>query len=139
MVDSDIVLAKTASIRRSLERIAVTTGGDPSCLDDPDKQDIFILNLQRAAQGALDLASHIVADEGWGLPATLRETFKTLEERGAIDAELSSRLGRMVGFRKLAVHDYERLDLDVLKRILTDHIEDLEAFCQAALRLVKAG
>ena len=32
----------------------------------------------------------------------------------------------MVGFRNIAVHDYDRIDLDILKMILRDRLGDLE-------------
>lgn len=68
MVDQDILLAKIASIQKCLERIRRVTGGNCDSLDDPDVQDIFVLNLQRAVQAAIDLAAHQVADEKIGLP-----------------------------------------------------------------------
>lgn len=64
----DIVYAKIGIIKRCLKRIAQTTELDPAALDDFDKQDIFVLNLQRAAQAAIDLAAHITASEGLGVP-----------------------------------------------------------------------
>lgn len=58
MPDRDVVLAKVAAIQRCLKRIQETTQLDPASLDDIDKQDIFVLNLQRAVQAAIDLATH---------------------------------------------------------------------------------
>ena len=49
MPDKDIVLAKTAAVQRCLKRIKDTTKLKPDTLDDLNTQDIFILNLQRAA------------------------------------------------------------------------------------------
>ena len=106
MVDRDILLAKIASIRKCLERIRTVTNGTPESLNDPDIQDIFVLNLQRAVQAAIDLAAHLVADERIGLPANLKENFTLLESRQIIDAQLSKHLQSMVGFRNIAVHDY---------------------------------
>jgi uncharacterized protein YutE (UPF0331/DUF86 family) len=34
----------------------------------------------------------------------------------------------MVGFRNIAIHDYERLDLNILKALLQHHLVDLEEF-----------
>jgi len=75
MPDRDVVLAKVATIQRYLARIRDTTSLDPARLDDIDAQDIFILNLQRAIQASLDLAAHVVASEGLGLPERARESF----------------------------------------------------------------
>ncbi len=82
MVDQDILLAKVAAIHRCLERIRTVTGGDPESLVDLDRQDVFVLNLQRAVQAAIDLAVHIVSDESWGIPATLEEAFTLMAAHG---------------------------------------------------------
>lgn len=37
----------------------------------------------------------------------------------------------MVGFRNIAVRDYERLDREILKRILRERLGDLAAFAEA--------
>ena len=52
MPDKDIVMAKVASIQRCLKRIKESTNLAPESLDDIDKQDIFVLNLQRAVEAA---------------------------------------------------------------------------------------
>ena len=130
MFDRDILLAKIASIRKSLERIRAVTGGTSESLNDLDIQDIFVLNLQRAVQATIDLAAHLVADEKIGLPTNLKENFSLLESRQIIDPSLSRRLQAMVGFRNIAVHDYQQLDLTILKSILEHRLGDLDEFIQ---------
>ena len=130
MVDRDILLAKIASIRKCLERIRKVTRGDSQSLNDPDVQDIFVLNLQRAVQATIDLAAHLVADEKIGLPTNLKENFTLLESRQIIDAPLSRCLQAIVGFRNIAVHDYQQLDLVILKSILERRLGDLDEFVQ---------
>ncbi len=97
MVDRDILLAKIASIRKCLNRIRNVTGGVPEALNNQDIQDIFVLNLQRAVQAAIDLAAHLVADLKLGLPESLKENFALLEPGQIIDAALSARLQAMAG------------------------------------------
>ncbi|MCI0420599.1 MAG: DUF86 domain-containing protein [Acidobacteria bacterium] len=135
MVDRDIVLTKIAAIRRHLERIRETTRGRPESLDNLDIQDIFVLNLQRAVQAAIDLAAHVIAGEKLGLPESLKEHFVLLETAQIIDSSLSKPLQAMVGFRNIAIHDYERLDLNILKALIGRHLADLEEFSKkVALR-----
>lgn len=131
MVDQDILLAKIASIRKCLDRIRNVTGGVPESLDHQDTQDIFVLNLQRAVQAAIDLAAHLVADLKLGLPETLKENFALLETSQIVDAALSARLQAMDGFRNIAVHNYQQLNVAILKSILAHRISDLEHFVQA--------
>ena len=134
MPDRDIVLAKVASIQKCLARIADVTSLDPASLDDIDRQDIFVLNLQRAIKACLDLASHVVASESLGLPETMRDNFTLLNRGGVIDQKTASNMEKMTGFRNIAIHDYKAIDLDILKSILSKDLKDLEEFYSAVLR-----
>lgn len=137
MPDRDVVLAKVATIQRCLRRIKETTDLNPESLGDIDKQDIFILNLQRAIQAAIDLATHIIASEGLGLSDTIKGNFTLLKNAGIINEGLAHRMESMVGFRNIAVHDYQVIDIDILKSILTKHLKDIEDFYTTVLLYFK--
>jgi len=128
MPDRDVVLAKVAAIQKCLRRIKDVTGLDPDRLDELNTQDIFILNLQRAIQSTIDLATHFVASEGLGIPDTIRGNFVLLENAKIITKTLSKKMQSMVGFRNIAIHDYQTLDVDILKAILSKNLKDLEQF-----------
>ncbi|MEN2995455.1 MAG: DUF86 domain-containing protein [Acetomicrobium sp.] len=134
MPDKDIVLAKVATIQRCLDRIRDVTDLDPESLEDIDKQDIFVLNLQRAIQACIDLAAHAVASEHLGFPESIRDNFVILKERGVIGAELASRMLKMTGFRNVAVYNYQALDLNILKSILVNNLKDIEEFYSTLLQ-----
>ena len=133
MPDKDVVMAKIAIIQRCLKRIEETTGHIPESLDDIDKQDIFVLNLQRSVQAVIDLATHIVASEGLGLPDTIKDNFRMLLGKKIIDQGLAIKMERMVGFRNIAVHDYQSIDEEILKSILRKHLSDIEGFYRAVI------
>ena len=133
MPDKDIVLAKVAKIQKCLDRIRDVTGLYPESLEDIDKQDIFVLNLQRAIQACIDLAAYAISCENLGLPERVRDNFIILKEKGIIDAELASKMVKMTGFRNIAVHNYQTLDLDILKSILANNLKDIEEFYFALL------
>lgn len=134
MVDRDIVFAKISSIQRCLKRIKDVTKGDPESLKDLDVEEIVILNLQRVIQSSVDLAAHIVADEGWGMPRELRENFDLLSKNNVLTEDLTKRMRKMVGFRNIAVHEYETINTEILKSILRHQLKDLEEFYIKVLR-----
>lgn len=134
MVDQDIILEKVNNIQNCLKRIHEKTHGDPAFLEDFDIQDIFVLNLQRAIQATIDLAAHIIKDEGLGLPGELKENFILLEKAKIINKKLSEKMQNMVGFRNIAIHDYSRINIDILKAILAKHILDFEEFYKIVLK-----
>lgn len=128
MVERDVVLAKVAAIDRSLRRIAEVSDARDRYPTPRDADDLIVLHLQRASQSAIDLATHAVASEGYGLPASLADSFTLLEKNGVIDAELALRMRKMVGFRNVAVHQYEEVDGRVVEAIVSKHLGDLESF-----------
>jgi uncharacterized protein YutE (UPF0331/DUF86 family) len=138
-VTADAALAKLASIERCLHRIRSVTGGDPEAVEDLDVEEIVVLNLQRAIQAVIDLAAHVISGRRWGLPDSLKAHFRILTDQRVIDPELGSRLQAMVGFRNVAVHEYDRLDRDILKAMVANHLVDLEDFSRAIKTLLAAG
>jgi uncharacterized protein YutE (UPF0331/DUF86 family) len=130
----DVLLNKVAAIERALRRVREEYAGlDANLFENLTKQDAILLNLQRACESAIDLAMHLVRVERLGVPQETREAFALLAGAGRIDAEMAERLQKMVGFRNIAVHDYERLNLRVVQAIVTGRLADFERFCERAL------
>ena len=134
MVDSDVILAKVGIIKRCLFRIKEATGLKPESLEDITKQDVFVLNLRRSVQAAIDLAAHVVASEGYGIPRDLKDNFGLLSNAGVLSPDLSKKMEKMVGFRNIAVHEYQNLNMDILKAILASRLGDLEEFYSEVIR-----
>lgn len=128
MVDNDVLIAKVNSIQNYLKRIHDTVGGNPSTIDEIDIQDIVVLNLQRAIQLAIDIASHIISDEKLGIPQNLKDFFRILHDNKMLSLELKEKMEKMVGFRNIAVHDYQAINPKILKSIISHHLQDLENY-----------
>lgn len=134
---NDVILNKTTTIERCVNRIHDVYAGNPENLQDFTKQDSIILNIQRACEASIDLAMHIVSERKLGVPKSSREGFKLLQEAGIIDALLAKTLMNMVGFRNIAVHDYQALEIEILHAILEKHIDDFKAFTKTILQMEK--
>lgn len=136
----DVVLGKVEIIERCVRRVREVHAGDPVALrEDLTRQESVLLNLQRACEAAIDLAMHLVRVDGLGLPKASREAFDLLEGAGVLPADLAATLRGMVGFRNVAVHDYRKLDLDVVEAIVTRRLDDLLAFGRLAVRTRGGG
>lgn len=134
----DVVLNKAAIIERCLARIGEVYDHDPKNLtDDPTKQDSIVLNLQRGVEACIDLAMHRVRQGRLGVPQSSRDAFDLLAKAGKLDMALAERLKRMVGFRNVAVHDYQALNVAILQSVVEKHLPDLQAFARA--ELTRAG
>ena len=131
----DVVLNKAAVIERCLARVEEEYRGHESELaTNFTRQDAIILNLLRACEASIDLAMHIVREKRLGLPNESREAFTFLEQAGLIEPNMGTRMRAMVGFRNIAVHNYQKLNLDVVRAILEQHTDDFRAFAKVVLR-----
>jgi len=135
MVDRNILIAKVASIEKCIGKVKEKC---PAALDmfesNEDLQDIVIFNLMQAIQGCVDLAAHIVSDEGYGMAGSMNEFFYLLHGRDIIPANIQEAMVKAVGFRNLVAHEYARLNLRNVHEIATTGIHDLESFIGLIVR-----
>lgn len=129
MID-DVQLNKSAIIRRCLERVREEYRGDPERLEDYTIQDSIMLNLLRACEASIDLAMHEVAIRSLGIPQSSRDAFGLLEQANILKPEISGAMKHMCGFRNIAVHSYQEVQLSILSAILDRHLSDIEAFVE---------
>ena len=131
----DVVLNKAATLERCLERVQEEYAAAGRDLDiDQTRQDALVLNLMRACETAIDLAMHVVRLERLGLPQTSRDAFDLLVTAEVIAPELGDRLKAMVGFRNIAVHQYQQLEIAVVWAIVEHRLEDFREFVRVLLR-----
>lgn len=134
MSTADVARNKAAIIERCVHRARDVYGGiDANLTDDLTRQDSIILNIQRACEAAVDLAMHLVRGHRLGIPQDSRHAFDLLADAGKLDRALSDVLKRMVGFRNVAVHDYQDLSVDIVRAILQRHLDDLLTFARLGL------
>jgi uncharacterized protein YutE (UPF0331/DUF86 family) len=131
-MDKDIISAKLESLRRCLQRIKEKTPlSDATLSNDNDLQDIICLNIERAVQVCVDIASHIIASSDLPAPGSMGECFEQLRKMGIISDELAGRMKKAVGFRNIAVHSYQEISWKVVYSIITTRLEDFIEFSKA--------
>jgi uncharacterized protein YutE (UPF0331/DUF86 family) len=131
-----LLLGKVASIERSVARAReehAAAGGEFALAFT--HQDAAILNILRGCEAAIDLANILIRERGLGIPQSSRGSFQLLADAGLITPELSAALQRMVGFRNVAVHQYQSLDLAIVEAVLVQGLDALLAFGRAVVVL----
>ncbi len=133
MVDPDLILRKLADLDLYLRQVsefrAITV---ESYRADWKTQRIVERTLQMAIEVCADVANHVIADRGLRVPTTYAESFEVLEQGGLLDSKLREVMVRMAGFRNVLVHEYTRIDEQIVIRILRQHLDDLRSFKDAA-------
>lgn len=126
---NDIVLNKIQSIQRCVQRAREEFAADPDSFDtNYTRQDAAVLNVLRACEQSIDLANHVIKTDKLGIPTSSAESFALLRAAGVVNSELTEKLQKMVGFRNAVVHHYHRMDIAIIRSIITSGLDDLLLF-----------
>jgi uncharacterized protein YutE (UPF0331/DUF86 family) len=129
MVDKALILAKAGSVRKHINRIRAKGSTELSTfLGDIDCQEIVLFNLQMAIQNCIDIAAHIVSDEGFGIPGSTSELFYLLEENHYLDQAMTEKMIKTVGLRNLIVHEYGKIDLKRIFDAVHSNLQDFDDY-----------
>ena len=129
----DVLINKAASIERCVARAKEEYAAAHDFAVDYTRQDAAILNIQRACEAALDMGHHLIRRERLGIPQSSRDVFSLLAQAKWIDATLADALKRMIGFRNIAVHEYQDLLLPITIKVITEHLGDFLIYSQVIL------
>lgn len=131
----DVLYNKIDIIERCLIRIREVYAQSPENLKDYTKQDSIILNIQRAAEATIDIAMHIVSAKKLGIPKNSRDAFEVLAHNKIIDDNMLEKLKAMIGFRNIAIHNYQKLNLDILQKVIENNLDDFNEFIYCISKL----
>ncbi len=136
---NDTLLNKKISIERCLSQVERYYALDTGVPFEADhlRQDAISMNLQRACELAIDTANHVIKVKKLGLPQDSRESFSLLHDGGLIGAEQMRMLQSMVGFRNILVHEYRKLELEIVIDVIKGRMWELLDFADAMLKAVE--
>jgi len=128
-MDQIVLEKKIDSLLRCLDRIKTRLPDSVELfLQDLDAQDVIVLNLTRAVQLSVDLAMHICSQSSAAIPQTMGESFEVLQQLKIVTPSIASKMKKSVGFRNIAVHNYDEIDLNLAFIIAKEHIDDFVEF-----------
>lgn len=128
-------------VRQKIARLRDTTAWLKSCLpanvvemtNNRNARDLVSFRVYLVVQDAVDICSHVIADQGWGPVASLRDHFTFLSEKGVLPAELAGRLAAAVKVRNLVGHGYAAVDPQKMHQAATAIVALVDPFCDAIL------
>jgi uncharacterized protein YutE (UPF0331/DUF86 family) len=131
MVNRDRIASKIADLSDRVGRVKLHCPANPAELvSNRDALDLVSFNLMLAVQACADIASHLIADEGWPAAQSLADGFQRLHERGVISAPSASALSRAVGLRNVVAHGYSGIDAALVHAAATRGVAELNAFAR---------
>jgi uncharacterized protein YutE (UPF0331/DUF86 family) len=84
--------------------------------------------LQLAIESCVDITSHIISAEGFREAKDNKDLFIILNEQGIVSSKLLPAMIDMCKFRNIIVHDYTRIDPEIVVKILRKNLKDFDSF-----------
>ena len=107
----ELLLRKALQCRARIDKIRAALPSDPAEVLRDERLEAFIaFNVFLLVQDAVDLAAHLVAARGLGVPASQREVFDLLAKAGVITIEACLAMGQMAALRNRVARSYGDLD-----------------------------
>jgi uncharacterized protein YutE (UPF0331/DUF86 family) len=136
----EVLLRKADTIERCVRRVREEyVGHEHEFEDNFTRQDAILLNLQRACEACIDMANRMIRLRRLGYPKESKDSFAILQRAQVLDRQAAAALMAMVGFRNIAVDEYQELDLQKVRRIIEHRLDDLLAFSKAMLQADPSG
>jgi uncharacterized protein YutE (UPF0331/DUF86 family) len=140
MVDPDTLASILNNLRGYMEKLAILAAlSEGAFLQDFTNVESTKHLLQVSIECCLDVAHHIVADEGYRTPADYYDTFVVLNENGILPGTFMPTLRQMVSFRNRVVHLYWDVDDATVYRILREKLGDFDEYVGYILDFVQLG
>lgn len=84
--------------------------------------------LQLIIESCIDIASHVVSAEGFREAKDNKDLFVVLNEQGILSTGLLPAMINMCKFRNIVVHDYTRIDPEIVIGVLNRNLNDFDSF-----------
>ena len=95
--------------------------------------------LQVSIETTIDICSLLVAGLRLGLPGEENDLFEKLVDRGVISHPMADLLPRMKGMRNILVHEYGRVDDELIFETVGHRLGDFDAFRREILAFLRSN
>lgn len=130
--DQERMVKLVSHLRTSVARLQeLSSLPKDQFLNDSDKIGSSKYYFIVAIESCIDMANHIISQNGYRAPEDYSDTFTVMEEAGAIEKEFSNVLGQMAKFRNRLVHLYWEVDDTLVFEYLRTHLGDFKRFLNA--------
>ncbi len=138
MVDSSLILRKISELETYYVQIKEFKDLTyDAYVSDWKTQRIVERTLQLMIEMCADIANHIISDAELRTPQTYADTFKVLFENKIIDEALRDVMIKMAKFRNIIVHQYERVDAEIVIGIVKKHVDDVLQYRNAIMQYIQ--
>ncbi len=138
MVNKNIVENAIAAIQQNIRELRNAVDIDWNIYTSDIRSRRFIeRTLHVIIEACIDIAHHIISDEGLREPVTYRDAFVVLAENGILPDHELPVFEKIAMFRNLLVHYYEKVDDEIVYGIFRNNLSDIERFVGYILKYIE--
>jgi len=131
-LDPDVIARRLAKILEEVEFLkSIRMQPRKEFLDDGKSLRSTAKAIETIVQSVIDITSHIVAQNHWGVTDTYRTTIVLLAKNKVIPSELSEKLQQVVAMRNILIHQYLEVDFGIVWTSIDEIIKDAPRFIRA--------
>jgi len=93
--------------------------------------------LQLSIECLLDIGSMLILSLDLRKPSHKQEVVDILEEEKIISSIMATKLSNIASFRNVLVHEYVKIDREIVYNILKTKIPELESFAKSIVKFLK--
>ena len=138
MVDRDRVLARLDELDGYLRELRSIAPERFEQYEAVEKKRACERLVQVSVEATLDVCALLVAGMRLGLPGEEDDLFEKLARGKAVSEPMAETLRRMKGLRNLLVHEYGRVNDQIVFEVVSQRLGDFEAFKREVLAFLRA-
>lgn len=104
---------------------------------EPIKKGALERYLQLSIEACVDIAEMIISDQRLPTPQTATETIEILGKEGILEDSFAKEFAKAVGFRNILIHDYVKIDYQLVLENLQNNLSDFHRFIKEILQFLK--
>jgi uncharacterized protein YutE (UPF0331/DUF86 family) len=127
--DQETMVKLVSELRKNVARLQdLSMLTEAEFLKDPDKIGSAKYHFIVAIESCIDMCNHVISRNGFRAPEDYGDTFRVMNEEGALEPDFSDDLVNMAKFRDRLVHIYLEVENKQVYEILQDRLNDFKKF-----------
>ncbi len=109
----------------------------PEILKDHTVQGAILRYFQVAVESTMDIGELIISEKKLPKPQEGKDIFAGLAKHNIISLSIAERFSQAVKFRNLIVHEYSRINWELVYKHLQNDLADFQQFSQEIMRFLQ--
>ena len=127
--DQETMVKLVSELRKNVARLQdLSAFPEAEFLKDPDKIGSAKYHFIVAIESCIDMCNHVISRNGYRAPEDYGDTFRVMNEEGALEPDFSDELVNMAKFRNRLVHIYLDVEDKQVFEILQNRLNDFKKF-----------